>query len=160
VKTIRWPLLLALLGASAAAGADVYRSRDAQGTVVYSDRPTENSEPVIVKPPTAGRPGNLLASKSATGNAQANANAPGDQNPAARKGAKGEKGEKDDLTPAEKEAERAKNCETARDRKTRYETSHRLFKPGPNGEREYLNSAQIDEARAQAAADVQTWCGG
>jgi len=158
VKTIRWPLLLALLGAAAVARADVYRSKDAQGTVVYSDRPTENSEPVIVKPPKAGRPGNPITTKSATGNAQDNA--PGEQNQAAQKGAKGGKGEKGDLSPAEKEAERTKNCETARDRKTRYDQSHRLFKAGPNGEREYLNSAQIDEARAQAAADVQTWCGG
>ena len=153
MKTIRWPLLFALLGVVAAARADVYRSKDAQGTVVYSDRPTENSEPVIVKPPKAGRPGNPIAAKSAT-------NAPGEQNQAAQKGAKGEKGEKGDLSPAEKEAERAKNCVTARDRKTRYDQSHRLFKAGPNGEREYLDSAQIDEARAQAAADVQTWCGG
>ena len=55
--------------------------------------------------------------------------------------------------------ERAKNCATARERKTRYEESHRLYKSGTNGDREYLNAAEIDEARAKAAADVATWCG-
>ena len=160
MKTLWWPLLLALLG-TAAASADVYRSTDAHGTVVYSDRPSENSEPVIVSAPKAGRPGNPITprdAQTAPGSPQANAtSAPGDQTQAAQKGGKGEKG---DLTPAEKEAERAKNCLTARERKTKYEQSHRLFKTGPNGDREYLSDAEIDQARVQAAADVQTWCGG
>jgi hypothetical protein len=159
MKTRRWPLLLALLG-TAAASADVYRSTDAHGTVVYSDRPTDRSEPVIVTPSRPGRPGNpITAPKAATDNSQASAtngqqpNAPGAQAQAGQK-------EKGDLTPAEKEAERAKNCQTARERKTKYDQSHRLFKTGPNGDREYLSDAEIDQARAQAAADVQTWCGG
>ena len=159
MKTIRWPLLLALL-VTAAASADVYRSTDAKGNVAYSDRPSENSEPVVVTPPKAGRPGNPITPlKNAAGNTQASAtngqkNASGDQTQAAQKG------DKKELTPAEKEAERAKNCLTARERKTKYDESHRLYKAGPNGEREYLSDGEIDEARARAAADVQTWCGG
>ena len=152
MKTVRWPLLLALL-ATAAYGGQVYRSTDANGNVVFSDRPTDKSEPVNVIVPTTGRPGNPItspdakaaAAKTQTGAAQANA--AGDQ--------KKEKVQ----TPAEKEAERAKNCATARERQTRYDQSHRLYKAGPNGEREYLNSAEIDDARAKAAADVATWCG-
>jgi hypothetical protein len=152
VKTVRWPLLLAML-ATAAYGGQVYRSTDANGNVVYTDRPTEKSEPVNVTVPAAGRPGNPItppdakaaAGKTPPGATQANATA--DQ-------------KKDKVqTPAEKEAERAKNCATARERQTRYDQSHRLYKPGANGEREYLNSAEIDEARAKAAADVATWCG-
>lgn len=138
--------------ATGAYGGQVYRSTDANGNVVFTDRPTENSEPVNVTVPAAGRPGNPItspdakaaAAKAQPGNSTANA---GDQ--------KKEKAP----TPAEKEAERAKNCATARERQTRYDQSHRLYKAGPNGEREYLNSAEIDEARAKAAADVATWCG-
>jgi len=149
--------LLALLG-TAAVSADVYRSTDAKGNVVYSDRPSENSEPIVVTPPKAGRPGNPIAAPK-TAATQANAKnaqsgASGDHAQAANKDGKGE------LTPAEKEAERAQNCQTARERKTRYEQSHRLYKVAPNGDREYLKDAEIDQARAQAAADVQTWCGG
>lgn len=152
MKTFRWPLLLAML-ATAAYGGQVYRSTDANGNVVFSDRPSENSEPVNVTVPAAGRPGNPITppdAKVAAGKAQpggAQANAAGDQ-------------KKDKVqTPAEKEAERAKNCATARERQTLYDQSHRLYKAGANGEREYLNSAEIDEARAKAAADVATWCG-
>jgi hypothetical protein len=139
--------------ATAAYGGQVYRSTDANGNVVFSDRPTEKSEPVTVSVPTVGRPGNPITApdaKAAAGKAQPGApqaNATGDQ--------KKEKVQ----TPAEKEAERTKNCATARDRQTRYDQSHRLYKAGPNGDREYLNSAEIDEARAKAAADVATWCG-
>jgi Domain of unknown function (DUF4124) len=144
-------MLLALL-ATAAHGGQVYKSTDASGNVVFSDRPSDKSEPVNVAVPAAGRPGNPITprdTKAAAGNPQpgAQANAAGDQ--------KKEKVQ----TPAEKEAERAKNCASARDRKTLYDQSHRLYKAGPNGEREYLNSAEIDEARAKAAADVATWCG-
>jgi Domain of unknown function (DUF4124) len=151
VKTVRWPLLLAML-ATAAYGGQVYRSTDANGNVVFSDRPTEKSEPVNVTVPAVGRPGNPItspAAKAAAGNTQpgAQANAAADQ--------KKEKVQ----TPAEKEADRAKNCASARQRQTLYDQSHRLYKAGANGEREYLNSAEIDEARAKAAADVATWCG-
>ena len=154
MKTVRWPLLLAML-ATAAYGGQVYRSTDANGNVVFTDRPTENSEPVNVTVPAVGRPGNPITpadAKAAAGKAQpgaAQASATGDQ-----------KKEKEKVqTPAEKEAERAKNCAGARDRQTRYDQSHRLYKTGANGDREYLNSAEIDEARAKAAADVATWCG-
>jgi uncharacterized protein DUF4124 len=154
VKPIRWSLLLGLL-ATAAYGGQVYKSTDANGNVVFSDRPGDKSEPVNVAVTPPGRPGNPITPRSAktaagnvqAGNGQTQANAAG-----------GQKKEKEQ-TPAEKEAERAKNCASARDRKTVYDQSHRLFKQGPNGEREYLNSAEIDEARAKAAADVATWCG-
>jgi hypothetical protein len=137
---------------TAAYGGTVYRSTDANGNVVFSDRPTETSEPVSVSVPTVGRPGNPITTpdaKAAAGKAQpgAQANAAGDQKKDKEK------------TPAEKDAERAKNCATARERQTRYDQSHRLYKAGANGERDYLNAAEIDEARAKAAADVATWCG-
>ena len=137
--------------ATGAYGGQVYRSTDANGNVVFTDRPTENSEPVNVTVPAAGRPGNPITSpdaKAAAAKAQGNGTANA-----------GEQKKEKAPTPAEKEAERAKNCATARDRQTRYDQSHRLYKAGPNGEREYLNSAEIDEARAKAAADVATWCG-
>jgi hypothetical protein len=155
VKTIRWPLLLALL-ATAAYGGQVYKSTDANGNVVFSDRPSEKSEPVNIAVLAAGKPGNPITPRDtkAGGGTQAGNGQTGAQANAAA----GQKKEKVQ-TPAEKDAERAKNCATARERKTRYDESHRLYKAGPNGDREYLNAAEIDEARAKAAADVATWCG-
>jgi Domain of unknown function (DUF4124) len=151
VKTIRWPLLLAFL-ATAAYGGQVYRSTDANGNVVFSDRPSEKSEPVNVAVPAAGKPGNPITPRDAKASA-------GNTQPGSQANAAGDQKKEKVQTPAEKDAERAKNCASARERKTRYDESHRLFKTGPNGDRVYLNDAEIDEARAKAAADVGTWCG-
>ena len=151
MKTIRWPLLLAFL-ATAAYGGQVYKSTDANGNVVFSDRPSDRSEPVNVAVPTAGKPGNPITPRDAKA-------AAGTTQPGAQANAAGDQKKEKVPTPAEKDAERAKNCATARERKTRYEESHRLYKSGTNGDREYLNAAEIDEARAKAAADVATWCG-
>ena len=151
MTSIRWPVLLALLG-TAAYGAEVYRSTE-NGVVSYSDRPSEKSEAVLVTAPRPGRPGNPIAprdTKNAAGNAQTNAQ-PGDQ--------AAPPGDKPQQTAAERAAGRAKNCQDARARQTKYEQSHRLYRVLPNGEREYLKDGEIDEARAHAAADVGTWCG-
>ena len=60
---------------------------------------------------------------------------------------------------AERQAQRrAENCEIARDRAQRFAVSHRIYRTLPDGEREYLSSEEIDEARARADADVQEWC--
>ncbi len=153
MKTIRWPLLLALL-ATAAYGGQVYKSTDSNGNVVFSDRPSEKSEPVNVAVPTAGRPGNPITTPDARAAAAATQGGNGPANAQA-----GNQKKEKVQTQAEKDAERAKNCASARERKTRYDESHRLYKAGPNGDRVYLNDAEIDEARARAAADVETWCG-
>jgi hypothetical protein len=141
-------LLSALLATFAAHGAEVYRSTDANGNVRYSDRPDgDNSQSVYVATPRAGRPGNTIAPRQAA------------------KPAAGEKAAKDgeqtgqrEPTAQELAAVRAKNCQTARERQDKYAVAHRLFREQPNGEREYLSDAEIDEAKAKAAEDVKTWC--
>jgi Domain of unknown function (DUF4124) len=148
VKTTRWVLLSALLTAFAAQGAEVYRSTDANGVVRYSDRPdADNSQAVYVSTPRAGRPGNTVAPREVSKPAK-DEQAPKD----------GEQPGERQQTPEELAAMRAKNCQTARERADKYAVSHRLFRELPNGERAYLNDAEIDEAKAKAAADVKTWC--
>jgi hypothetical protein len=135
---------LALL-AGAASSADIYRSTDAQGNVSYSDRPqgTDSEFVFVAVPRPASTP-------------------PRPRAEAARPADEGTDGEEAAAEPAPREPtaeERASNCEIAREREQRYAESHRLYRSLPNGEREYLNDAEIDEARARAAADVGTWCG-
>jgi hypothetical protein len=55
-------------------------------------------------------------------------------------------------------AQRAENCRVARDRLSRYSEAHRLYRPGPDGEREYLTSEEIDAERAEAISSVGKWC--
>ena len=128
--------------------ADVYRSIDANGNVVYSDRPDGlQSERVFV---AVQRPASQPAARPAPAPTPA-ANAAGSRETVTE-------------TPPERRrveptaAERAENCTQARERVTRYTQSMRLYRTTADGEREYLNDAEIDAARARAAGEVETWC--
>jgi hypothetical protein len=71
-----------------------------------------------------------------------------------------EAGESADADSERKEvaAQRAENCRTARDRMSRYSEAHRLYRPMPDGEREYLTSDEIDSERAEAIRSDSKWC--
>lgn len=130
--------------------AEVYRSVDANGVVTYSDRPEgETVERVHVATPAAGRPA-PAASRSAEDAAAEEAR---------QRELLGLGGEiRQQPSAEETAARRAENCTMARERAERYRVSHRLYRELPNGEREYLSDAELDEARAVAEADVATWC--
>ncbi len=146
--------VLLTLAATTTFGAEVYRSTDAKGNVIYSDRPensTSQAVTVLTARPSSSAPRTVATPpRPAAGGADA-------AKPATDDAATPQK-EKREPTPAEKAEDRAKNCKIARERQQTYTTSHRLYRTGPNGERQYLNDAEIDEARAKAAADVETWC--
>src|SRR5690606_17824720 len=130
------------LVATGSIAAEVYRSMAADGTVIYSDRPFgRDSESIIVATtdPRPMTPAPMAAARPESGTTMT------EQQPR-------------EPTAAERAEDRAKNCVTARDRVERYNISHRLYRTLPNGEREYLNDAEIDDAKARAAADVENWC--
>ena len=54
--------------------------------------------------------------------------------------------------------QRARNCEQAREREKLYMGSRRLYRPLPDGEREYLSDEELDAARAEARQAVREWC--
>lgn len=123
--------------------AEVYRSIDANGNVVYSDRPDGAvQELIVVNTRAPANPTPIATPRARDDDAD---NPDGDATP---------RRERVEPTPAE----RAERCAVARDRVARYSVAHRLYRTGADGEREYLNDAQIDEARAKAAADVDNWC--
>jgi hypothetical protein len=156
VKTTRWAIFIALFGTVAHA-AEVYKSTDANGTPTFSDRPDQGqrAERVYVATPRAGRPGNPINPRPAPETQQPAAAQPGAKagTPANAAAAPAQP------TAAELAAEKAKNCQIAKERQEKYSISHRLYRDLGNGEREYMSDADIDKARSQAAADVTTWCG-
>jgi len=134
---------LALLAASTLYGAEVYRYVDENGNVGYSDRPVgQNPEPIVVTTYTPIAPPPTPAAAQP---------APESPDETAQR-------ERREPTPEERAGDRAANCTIARERLERYAISRRLFRELPDGEREYLSDAEIDEARAGAAADVEEWC--
>lgn len=137
---------LLFFAAASSLAAEVYRSVDENGVVVYSDRPDrEGTERVFVattRPPTpTPRPAASASKDEPSSDPEAI-------------------GAETRLEPSAQEVaeERRKNCEIARERAERYRASRRLYRNTSDGEREYLSDAEIDEARASANADVERWC--
>ena len=54
--------------------------------------------------------------------------------------------------------ERKANCQQAQERAQNYDTARRLYRPMPDGSREYLSDEELSEARAAANEAVNTWC--
>lgn len=127
--------------------SDVYRSVAPDGTVIYSDRPNgPDAEPVFVaaqRPTPAPFPSSTEPDEADAPEAELAAFDEGEAQRIERELAE----------------QRERNCSIARARVQNYNAAHRLYRELPNGEREYLDDAEIDQVRAQAAADVEAWCG-
>jgi Domain of unknown function (DUF4124) len=124
--------------------AEVYRSVDAAGNVTYSDRPeTPDAVPMVIRTAAAA-----ATTRRAPTPARSTEAASDEPDAATIERAEREQNAED----------RAANCEAARARSETYETSRRLYRPGADGEREYLTDAEIDEARTNARADIARWC--
>jgi hypothetical protein len=141
LKRLAWSILVLIpFGVPA---TEVYRSVDEQGRVTFSDRPGEPTDERVVVRPTvstfgvSGRPRGEDGDRGSTES--------GSQGPA--------QGDSE-----ESAAVRERNCQVARERAETYNMSRRLFRTLPDGEREYLSDAEIQDARAKAQADVANWC--
>ncbi|HUF74378.1 MAG TPA: DUF4124 domain-containing protein [Gammaproteobacteria bacterium] len=143
MKRLVWSILLVLpLGAT----ADIYRSVDENGQVVYSDRPSSDAERITVSAAPAFAP----AAEAAPAGEDEDAEADEDSTVFAEVPR--------EPTPEELAADRGRNCEYSRQMLESYTTSHRLYRQGPDGEREYLSAEEIDAARARAQSNVAAWC--
>ena len=140
-------VLLALIAAPLFA-AEVYRSVDADGNVAYSDRPEgQSTERIFI-----AIPGVSSSARRPQADVPAGATAAGLQSETLVAETRV------DPSPEEVAAQRARNCQVSQERAERYRVSRRLYRNLPNGEREYLSDAELDEARAKAEADVANWC--
>ena len=159
MQTARCLLLLALL-ATAAQGAEVYRSKAKDGSVTYSDRPENDTSEFVVMvqgPRAAGAQATTAAQRTQRPGAPGAGPRPADSS--APEAAAPPAPLPPGPTAAELREKRQKNCDIAKEREQRYEVSRRLFKTNDKGEREYLDDKAVAEAKAKAAQDVKDWCG-
>ena len=136
-----------------ALAGDVYKYVDERGTTLYTDKPIPGAVLVSTgsqRPPEVAQR-NYTASQAAT-NAQLNASNQriADSQDNSRVAANVAK----DL-----EASRAERCKLARESYDKSISSHRMYRPGKNGEREYLTEAELAEQRMNAAKAVEATCG-
>jgi len=151
----------ALLGA-ASAQAQVYKCVDAGGKIVYLQDPC----PASMKPGAMSRkPASAPAAAPADGAAKADASksaapkTPAEQEQAFRK--RQQEQAKAAKESAEKSAEarrKEENCRNARERFAQYEIGGRIGRINAQGERYYLDDAQIEQERARTRAAVAQAC--
>ena len=148
---MRVAAVLCLMAVSLGASADVYKWVDTQGRVHYSDRPdAQNAERVAV----ASRRSNpeMIAERTGAENAQR-------QQANAQAAAQG----REQATTQAVQKDLAKTRETqCKDAKEQYRVaieSQKLYRVGKDGERQYLTSAEIDEARMNARRAMDEVCG-
>lgn len=145
-------LVVALLLSAGAQAGDVYVTRDAKGNVVYTDVPqtipaekigiaSASTDPAAVQK----RYSDQMKQYAQDDAAESKANA---QQASAQKA-------------SELSAEdRAKRCTDARQRYETLMNSWRLYEQGPDGQRRYLTSEEIDAARASAKQSMDLFCSG
>ena len=142
-----------LLAAAGAQASEVYKTTDAQGRPVYTDKPVSlPAEKLNVKSATTDtvqlqqRYDEQMKGYSEADKARAEA---------ASKAAEAQK------ASAMTAEDRARRCEESRQRYESYMNARRLYEPGESeGERRYLSDAEIDAARADAKKLMDEFCSG
>lgn len=135
--------------AAGPAAADVYKFKDDQGNVLYTDKPatlpaerlniqSQKTDTVAVQ---SRQQEELKRQNSDSANQQA-ASGARDQQQAAQTSA----------------TEKADQCVKARQRYDTYMNSQRLFEQGADGQRRYLSDAELTAARASAKASMDVMC--
>ncbi|HKB82545.1 MAG TPA: DUF4124 domain-containing protein [Burkholderiales bacterium] len=143
--------------------AQTYKWKDADGKVHYSDQPppANAKEPMTVKPgkPSATAPASTAAPTAKGGVAAAKPKSYTEQEADFKK-RQVEAAERDaaDKKKAAEAAEKQKNCEQARAQLKGLESGGRMTRNNAQGEREYLNDAQIAQEIERTKKTVANWC--
>jgi uncharacterized protein YaiL (DUF2058 family) len=163
------PLVIALLAASGAQ-AQVYKCIDSAGKVIYSQNPCPaNTKSGTISRRLSAAPASSAAAPSAAESADkagkgdatkaAAPKTPADQEQAFRKRAQDrEKADKESEQKLAEAKRKEDNCRAARDQLATFEFGGRITQINAQGERVYLDDAQIEQQRAAARALVAQAC--
>ena len=138
---------LALSGAAIA--GDIYKWVDEDGNVHYGDKPAgaQPERMAIESRPTD--PARVAAQTQARIEAQAQERESEDAAAAAQASEEEQQAQAD---------ERRKACEQSRANLQRMVTSRRLYREDDNGEREYLNEAEMQATRQRVENEISEFC--
>jgi hypothetical protein len=145
-------LFAALIAWSGMASAVVYKWTDAQGKLQYGDRPPDGVHAEVVE---------LLGTHAASARTAAPTtpqSAPLANNTAPRP--PGTTKDLDDRKAVDQDVAQAKEkqCTEAQDRYKKLIEGRRLYKAGPDGERQFMTSEEIDTERLNAKRDIDNTC--
>ena len=146
-------LLISLVLAAGAHANEVYRTKDAKGQPVYTDKPmTLPAERLDVKTSSTDT---VEVQKRYEDQMKRYSEANKAQSEAASRTAEAQKAKE---LSAE---DRAKRCQEARQRYESYMNSRRIYEQGPTeSERRYLSDAEMDAARENSKKTMEEFCSG
>ena len=143
----------ALIVWSGLASAVVYKWTDAQGKLQYGDRPPDGVHAEVVQ---------LLGTHASTSASTARnvSTTPAQAPPAARVAANPTAKDAQDKQAVDQDvaSTRDKQCSEAQDRYKKLIEGRRLYKAGPDGERQFMTSEEIDTERLNAKRDIDNIC--
>ena len=146
-------LVLVLAGTTLVSGAlagEIYKYVDEDGNVQYGDRPTGASGEERMAIVYTGTSSSSLDSQSKRHEAYM-------AEREERRVARQEQAEADEQAAIDRE-QRAAKCQESRSTLERYLQSNRLYRQDESGEREYLDEAQILEARQKVEDRIKEYC--
>ena len=145
-------LLTAVALAGTAGAGEVYVTKDANGQLIYTDTPQTVPAQKLDVHTTSTDPAQVQARYSDEMKKFAQ-----DDAAAAKAAAASADAAKAQTLSAE---DKAKRCAEVRARYQTVTSAHRLYVTDPDGERRYLDSAEIDAARINAKKVMDEFCGG
>lgn len=165
MKQLLWGLSLVLALAPAVSQAEIYKWKDKNGVVRYSDIPPPSNVPheslgkKAGKAPAAVEAPAAVAPEGAPVPDSGVQQTPEEVTPDAEVQRQEEEAARKQAEAAEAE-QRAKqeNCTTARANLANFEQGGRVYKMNEKGEREYLGDAELAEGKANAQAEVDKYC--
>ena len=144
--------------------ADVFKWKDADGKVRYSDTPPGGKTPYeLLSGKKAAAAGAQVAndSTSAPPAADKSAKPAADKELDARKRkAEAENQQKKEQEKLDQQKVREQNCTTAKSNVQNYKQGGRMYKMDANGERQYLDDKDIAAGLEKADQEVEQWCTG
>jgi hypothetical protein len=141
-------LFAALIAWSGMASAVVYKWVDAQGKLQYGDRPPDGVHAEVVE---------LLGTHVAHA-AQAAPAAPSAGRTTVAKDATAKSDDIKKSVDDDVAQTKDKQCADAQERYKKLIEGRRIYKTGPDGEREYMSSQEIDTERLNAKRDIDIIC--
>ncbi len=150
---LRTLFILTAAVATFAAGpvvADVYKFKDEQGNVLYTDKPStlpaerlniqsQKTDTVAMQARAQDEMKRLQDADKATTQQAANQN-------------------KEQQASQQSATQQAEQCTKARQRYDNYMSSQRLYEQTPDGQRRYLGDEELTSARASAKASMEAMC--
>jgi hypothetical protein len=138
-----------LVAAQIAVAGDVYKTVDAQGHVIYSDRAVSPNSTKVTLDIIQGNP--QEAQRLAKTMAATNADAAQQAKTAAQQAA-------DQQKQQSQQEQLRRRCEAARGRYATFAAGGRLFRADEQGNRVYYSDAEIDAQRVSAKAEMDSAC--